>query len=1090
MSLPRRNTRSDHPPGGNPPPPGFQSVLNLLLAQRDAALGVTVPSQPIARWESSSQPEILWELLAERCRAGIPPSLLQEQNAAVEAALAHIPTNVVESTIVDMEQAVAASQGASPALTVVSDSFWDALQAALPASRIPTVLTSGPTFQEARLTTSSGGSSPMDTSLDGILPPPRHSAALVTPLPAFGDIPEAPILLSSDSESPQIAANAAPSPVPTGGGEAAPMHTNEHAFASPLRNEGGESDGRPSTCSEGELPSDQTPIDSVSSWGRDAGHPLELSSETPSLSSFHSSQAPDVPDMGSARRGGKMSSAKATEVFEEASPAVLARARYLNVVPARDTRSSSQEAEARGPAINRILQKFAVSDLTDGAVFAYANMDTAHEEAETTLTGAEDELNSVRVGFSHYYLRDQLELLEDPSVPVEGQYLGKMATIVAVVLSGGPRSTKEGEEDVYASLLPGDWFCLATFITAAIARGCICTSDLAKKGNFEVEPCKDDFSCDKSLTKPRTQADLLKAVSAQVVEELNPCGALLPQDSETGLRATIWRAHEGQIRAWTEKEVLSVYKRLSDICLLDIMDKLEVEAPVGEITDCIRTEIEVETRGKYLGLIAQEKSKAFHAALEVARTEALREARAQGAAEAEQKGRSYMKVQLDRAEDEACTEAARIFKKRLQAARDKMTLQVEAEIRKEHDQAIAGRHTALEVGLMNMDFDARVEHIRSLAIQVGLLDEPSKGSAGLPKQPSPPKVTAAKAVLEAGQRKGEAEAAKAIARFVSLSAASQSSSVPPPEPSPCPAAGEDDLTPKAEPMHIDWAEDASEALLPLTIDFDSKERSTGSSIHCADNTMTDNAPGAVDTLLVVASFRDADSGALNLSPSSSPVKAPQSEVAQLFRLIMDTIKPIKTELKRIGNKVDGRAPQQPNLPASGPAPAKGLTARVMTVHATTPSPPNLPNLPSPALLPTSASPAQRVDDEEREVIALISDDSDFPPLGPTVQRNRRRRGKTASVQAETQVWNSLILGAPAPIQRSPGASRLRLPQSLLRYSPPRALAITSWPPTKPNKPVIFRGAQLPGNLSPAIQQPCWASPMWWLRATEERMTWR
>jgi hypothetical protein len=62
---PRRNTR----PADNPQPlprPGFQSVLNSLLAQRDAALGVTVPSQPIARWESSSQPEILWELLAER----------------------------------------------------------------------------------------------------------------------------------------------------------------------------------------------------------------------------------------------------------------------------------------------------------------------------------------------------------------------------------------------------------------------------------------------------------------------------------------------------------------------------------------------------------------------------------------------------------------------------------------------------------------------------------------------------------------------------------------------------------------------------------------------------------------------------------------------------------------------------------------------------------------------------------------------------------------------------------------------------------------------------------------------------------------
>jgi hypothetical protein len=141
-----------------------------------------------------------------------------------------------------------------------------------------------------------------------------------------------------------------------------------------------------------------------------------------------------------------------------------------------------------------------------------------------------------------------------------------------------------------------------------------------------VEPCKDDFSCDQSLTRPQTQVKLLKAVSVQVMEELNPRGVLLPQDSETGLRTTIWRAHEGQIHAWTEKEVLSIYKRLSDVCLSDIMDKLEAEATVEEITDRIRDEIGEETRGKYLGLIAQEKSKAFHAALEDARSVALREA--------------------------------------------------------------------------------------------------------------------------------------------------------------------------------------------------------------------------------------------------------------------------------------------------------------------------------------------------------------------------------------------------------------------------------------------------------------------------------
>jgi hypothetical protein len=198
---PCRNTR----PADNPQPlprPGFQTILNSLLAQRDAALGVTVPSQPIARWESSSQPEILWELLAEQRRAGVPPSLSQEQNAAVEAAISHIPPSVIDNTILEMEGAVATSQGGSPALTIVSDEFWEALQTILPASGIPTVITRGPSFQGARQSPAFGGSSPMDTSSDGILAPPPHSPSLIHPPLNAGDRPDVPIVLSSDSENP------------------------------------------------------------------------------------------------------------------------------------------------------------------------------------------------------------------------------------------------------------------------------------------------------------------------------------------------------------------------------------------------------------------------------------------------------------------------------------------------------------------------------------------------------------------------------------------------------------------------------------------------------------------------------------------------------------------------------------------------------------------------------------------------------------------------------------------------------------------------------------------------------------------------
>jgi hypothetical protein len=583
-------------------------------------LGVTIPSQPIARWESSSQPEILWELLAKRRHAGIPPTLSQEQDAAVEAALAHIPPTTIHNTIAEMETAVAQSQGASPALTVVSDAFWDAIQAALPASGIPPIVTQGLAFQEARPTSQSAGSSPMDTSSDGITAPVPHSPSLITPLPALGDLPNAPILLSLDSDT-------SPPPVPARPqGEHEATEITDHAAASPLPAAGGVV-ATPSANSsiEGNTPSNVTPIDSVSSWGRDANHPLELSSEPSVHSSLRASEIPDVPDMGPARRGGKMTTGKATDVFEDASPAVLARARYLNVVLARDTKSAASSDDNQISA-GDILRKFATSNLSDGSVFTYANLDAAQEEAATALQGATDELSSVRVGFAHYFLRDPIALVDDPSVPVDSEYLRKMADIVGAVLCGGPCDTTESDEDIYASILPGDWFRLATFMTAAIARGCARSPGLAKKGAFAIEPCKDDFVTDPSITVPTTQAALLQALAAQVAEELHPQGALMPQDSADGLRATIWRAHEGQIRAWTEKEVLSVYSRLSDICLSDIMDKLEAEAPVEQITEVMREEIASETQGKLKGLIAAEKTKAYEAAIVEARATALREA--------------------------------------------------------------------------------------------------------------------------------------------------------------------------------------------------------------------------------------------------------------------------------------------------------------------------------------------------------------------------------------------------------------------------------------------------------------------------------
>jgi hypothetical protein len=926
----------------NPPPPGFQTVLNSLLAQRDAALGVTVPSQPIARWSSSSQPEILWELLAERRRAGIPPTLSQEQNAALEAAIAHIPPTTITDTIASMEEAASASQGGqSPALTVVSDTFWEAIQLALPASGIPADITTTTPFTVARHPSQSVGSSPMDISSD--LPSPGRHAAPVPPLPQLGDDPDAPIVLSSDTDVQ------APSGIPDTRGQ----HVGNEA-ASPLPAEHEASSPLPASSMSGECPSDHFPSASVS-FGDNAAHALELSSDSPA-SSFHSSQAASIPDMGSARRGGKMTTGRPTDQFEDASPAVLARARYLNVIPARDTKSMTPERELSEVAhAIPALQHLATAPLTDGGVFNTEVMEEVQREAEATFQGITDELNRVREGFSHYFPRDPLTILEDPPVPVESAHLRRMADIIGAVLSGGPRTFAEGENDVWVALPPGDWFCLSTFLTASIARGCIRTPGVGRKGAFDVEPCKDQFLHDASLTRPHTQRDLLMAVLAQVLEELKDEGALLPQDSCDGLRATVWRAHEGQIRAWTEREVTSVYSRLSDICLSDILDLLEREASVEEITDAMREDIAQETRGKHLGLIAIEKTKAYEEAVAQARADALREALATGAVEAAQKGRAYEKMILTRAEEEARIEGDRVYKSRLESLHTKLKRKAELEVEAEHASVLAERCSALEESLVAMDFNARKDYVRTQAIQLGLLHD-----LAMPV-PSPPKRAKVGHVL------------MTTSRASSASPAAKTTSHP--APSSCPAAEEEDTTPRASTAPLDWSMSGPEDPLPA-IDFEADTCSSSASIHAPGNAMEDDppAPGTVSSL------RDPDTGPLPLSTSASPPMAsppapaatPPSEVKQLFDLIIAKMAPLEREVSRIANIVDGKVSPPPR-----------------------PNPPNRPSPPGRRAVPTDPSSSRGKTPLSSLPPSLMGpriddDDESFPALGHS------NRGPSAS----------------------------------------------------------------------------------------------
>jgi hypothetical protein len=192
MDKPHRNTRlSIDPPLGDEQPPGFDTVLDILKAERDAFPRVQPNSQPIARWQSS-QTKLLWDIMAGRsehipqdelntiCQAIPSPPMSQEHVTNLTAAVPLLDCEVVTTSIVTIRNALAASQGASLALIHVPQEFWNALRDVVrsPASCLPEALSCSVSFSQAWDPLPSCGSLPMEIS-----PPSPGQLAAPVPLP-------------------------------------------------------------------------------------------------------------------------------------------------------------------------------------------------------------------------------------------------------------------------------------------------------------------------------------------------------------------------------------------------------------------------------------------------------------------------------------------------------------------------------------------------------------------------------------------------------------------------------------------------------------------------------------------------------------------------------------------------------------------------------------------------------------------------------------------------------------------------------------------------------------------------------------------
>jgi hypothetical protein len=367
---------------------------------------------------------------------------------------------------------------------------------------------------------------------------------------------------------------------------------------------------------------------------------------------------------------------------------------------------------------------------------AMINSDTMFNNADNAVKRTLEELNEGVEGYSHYFLSEQLTICDEPAIEIASPHLRRILDIAGATLSMGPRSEHDG--DIWRMLRPSDWYRASTFILASVLRGCVRTPRVAKLGNFPLLPLRDSFIYSNNLPELETQVDALRAMATQILENLQvDNGPLMPQDSVDGIRSTVWRSHEAHIRAIVEQEALKVAHRLSTMGLSDLIDKLERDAPMEEITQVLKDDIAEQVCSKYNNAILVIKSNAYK----------------QAVAEAEQKGREqaaketvpYEARLLETAKEQARLKANSEFTRLLADERSKIAPKVDAEIADEHARFISDRRKTLVAQLDSLSLDAEKEFVLAAATRLGLAlgstDQPSKKAKLDTRKPRPAPIT-------------------------------------------------------------------------------------------------------------------------------------------------------------------------------------------------------------------------------------------------------------------------------------------------------------------------------------------------------------
>jgi hypothetical protein len=146
--------------------------------------------------------------------------------------------------------------------------------------------------------------------------------------------------------------------------------------------------------------------------------------------------------------------------------------------------------------------------------------------------------------------------------------------------------------------------------------------------------------------------------------------------------------------------------------LSDLIDKLEHNAPVEEITATLRDNILEQTCSKYNNALLVIKSDTYK--------QVVKEAEQAGRAEASTSAKAYENNLLDKAKEQACLKADSEFSRLLADEHSKIVPRVDTEIVAEHTKFISKRCKTLVSQLDSLSLDAEKEFVLAAATRLGL----------------------------------------------------------------------------------------------------------------------------------------------------------------------------------------------------------------------------------------------------------------------------------------------------------------------------------------------------------------------------------